>query len=833
MKKDKNIMERIAKFIVDKRKAVYIVFALALIFSVVSIPKVRVNNDITSYLPLDTETRRGLDLMEKEFLTYDTVQVMLANTTTDLAEQAAETLRQTEGIKEVKFESDSEHFRRSCALLEVTLEVSESDDEKLALLDKIKESFRDYDCYVYSSTIDNSSRNIQKEMNMILMYALLVIIAVLLFTSESFMEVPVFLTVFGVAALLNMGTNYMFGEISFITNSIAVVLQLALAIDYAIILSHRFSEEKRTKSAYDAIVAALSKAILEISSSSLTTIAGLAALMVMQLRIGMDMGLVLCKGILCSLLTVFFLMPGLLLMASKWIDKTAHRSFVPDISRFGQWMLRARFVVPVVFVVATVGCIYFSSQCDYAFDVSSVQARKLNEDSLAKKKIQDTFDTDNTLALIVPKGEYEKEAKVLEKVQEKPGITSALGLANTKITDDYMLTDSISPRQFSELTGMDIEISRLLFQAYGVSNEQYQAIFQNVDDYKIRILDLFLFVHEQMELGIVALDDEMTDKVNELYDTLSDARAQLEGEDYSRMVFTYSGEIESEENVRLMEEIRQEAKRYYNEPILASNTISSQDLKKSFTGDNNKINVLTLLAVIIILLFTFQSSVVPFLLVLTIQGSIWMNFSVPYLTGGKLYFLGYLVVSSIQMGATIDYAIVFANRYLQLKPTLGSKRAAIRALNEGFPTIFTSGSIMTVAGFLVGFKSSDPTIASLGICLGRGTLISILLVMLVLPQIMVICNKLVDKGAFERSKEKLPQADESGLMYINGRVHGYISGYVDGSLRGIVRGEIHARVDSGTVVDKPPELTEGCTEAEEYTADECPERKGEGENDRI
>lgn len=137
---------------------------------------------------------------------------------------------------------------------------------------------------------------------------------------------PIFLIVFGVAALLNMGTNYLLGEISFITKSVAVVLQLALAIDYAIILSHRFAEEKQTKNAYDAIVTALSKAILEISSSSLTTLAGLAALMVMQLRIGMDMGLVLCKGIICSLVTVFFIMPGLLLAFSDKIDKTTHRS---------------------------------------------------------------------------------------------------------------------------------------------------------------------------------------------------------------------------------------------------------------------------------------------------------------------------------------------------------------------------------------------------------------------------------------------------------------------------------------------------------------------------
>lgn len=810
MKKDNNPMERFAKLIIDKRKAVYIFFGLALFLCVISIPKVKVNTDITSYLPKDTETRRGLDIMEEEFTTYDTAQVMLTNTTAEYAEQAAEKIRGIEGVKKVEFENNSDYFRSSSALLKVTLELLNDNDKELSILDQIKEELKDYETYVYSATVDSSNRNINQEMNMILIYAVLVIIAVLLFTSQSFMEVPVFLTVFGVSALLNMGTNYWFGEISYITKSIAVVLQLALAIDYAIILSHRFAEEKRTKNAYDAIVAALSKAILEISSSSLTTIAGLAALVVMQLKIGQDMGMVLCKGILCSLITVFFLMPGLLLMASKWIDKTEHRSFVPDISEFGKGILKLRNIVPIIFLVLTVGCIFFSSKCDYAFDTSSVSASKLNEDSLAKQKIQNTFDTDNTLAVIIPKGEYEKEAKILENVEQMPGITSALGLSNTKINDNYMLTDAITPLQFSELTGIDIEMCRILYQAYGASHKQYQSIFQNSDEYRIRILDLFLFVHEQMNLGVISLDDEMTDKVNELYDTLSDARAQLEGENYSRLIFTYSGEIESDDNVTLTDGVRKEVKRFYNDPILASNTVSSLDLKSSFSGDNNKISILTLLAVIIILLFTFQSAVVPFLLVLTIQGSIWMNFSFPYLTGKPLYFLGYLVVSSIQMGATIDYAIVFANRYLGLKKEKPVEDAAVQALNEGFPTIFTSGSIMTVAGFLVGLKSSDPTIASLGICLGRGTLISIILVMLVLPQIMVVCDKLVDKGAFERSnKEKTPQADENGIVYVNGRVRGYVNGFVDGSLHGVIRGEIHAKVDVGTSVNKPPAITDG------------------------
>lgn len=808
MKKNKNVMYRVSKFIVDKHRAVYFMFALALVFCIMSIPKVRVNNDITTYLPADTETRRGLDIMEREFITYDTVKVQICNVTYKEADKLRERLEAMEGVKEVQFDSTTEHYKESSALFDVTVETELSEEQELDLLDDIKAEFSAYDCYVYSNSIDDNSRTLESEMSFILVCAVIVIIAVLLFTSESFMEVPVFLAVFGVAALLNMGTNYIFGEISYITKAIAVVLQLALAIDYAIILSHRFTEEKnKGLPAYDAIVAALSKAIIEISSSSLTTISGLAALCVMHLKIGLDMGLVLCKGILCSLVTVFLLMPGLLLMFSGLIDKTRHKSFVPVISTWGRFVLKARFVVPVIFAVVTVFCIFFSSKCEYAFDITSIKASKVTEKSISEEKIKSTFGADNQLAVIIPKGDYVKEGKLLDTISNMEGITSAQGLANVEINDDYRLTDKITPREFTELTGIDLELSRLLFQAYGASNEEYGAIFQNVDNYTVTIIDMFMFVYEQMDLGIISLDDEMTDKVNELHDTLTDAREQLEGEEYSRLVFTYNYEIEDPKSYELIDMIRDTVSKYYDDPIIAGNSTNSFDLKSTFSTDNNKISLLTILAVIIILLFTFQSSGLPLMLVLTIQGSIWINFSVPYLTGSKMYFLSYLVVSSIQMGATIDYAIVLTNRYVTIKDTMNHKEAIIDSLNQGFPTILTSGSILTIAGFLIAFMSSNAIIASIGMTLGRGTLTSILLVMLVLPQILILSDKIIEKTAFAKKKDKSLRS-ETGMIYVNGRIRGEVSGFIDGSFHGFIHGNVDARVEAGEeTADGEPELS--------------------------
>lgn len=798
--KDNNIMLKIAAFIVDKHRAFYFIFAAALVLCLISIPKVRVNNDISSYLPSDTETRQGLTLMDEEFVTYDTEKIMVTTVTAKTAEMLKEKMESVDGVREVEFENDDDHYRQSAAMFTVTLDVRDDLDRELEIVENVKAQLDGYDYYAYSDSIDDSSKQLESEMNIILLIALVIIVAVLLFTSSSFMEVPIFLIVFGVAALLNMGTNYLMGEISFITKSVAVVLQLALAIDYSIILSHRFAEEKRTKNAYDAIVTALSKAIIEISSSSLTTLAGLAALMVMQLKIGMDMGLVLCKGIICSLLTVFFIMPGLLLMFSDKIDKTTHKSFVPSIQKWCDLVIKLRFIIPFIFVgVIAVGAVV-SSMSDYAFDASSGQMEKKTESSIAKKKIDEVFGTEHQLAVIVPSGDYDREAKVISLVENNPNINSALGLANQKIDDDYILTDRINARELSKLMDIDYDLSCLLFQAYGAQHDEYSAIFSDVNDYKVPIIDLFMYIHEKMDLGIINLDEEQADDLNEMYDTLTDAKEQLESDNHSRIIFTYQCDIESDEAYQMLKDIRSDVEQYYDECLLVSDSVNSRDLRDSFVGDNSKINIITILALLFILMFTFRSAGVPVILVLAIQGSVWINFSIPVITSTRLYFLAYLVVSSIQMGATIDYAIVFTNRYLELKKIMDRKSAAAAALNQSFPTILTSGSILTLAGFLIGMLSTNAIISALGTALGRGTLISIVIVMMILPQIVLLADKFIEKTSFKKEDTDAARAEKreiTGLIYVNGRIKGEVTGFMDGIYKGFIKGDINAKVEVG------------------------------------
>lgn len=803
-------MYKVARFIVQKRKAFLLLFVVGIIYSVICIPKVSVNYDITKYLPENTDTRRGLTLMEEEFTTFGTANVLVKNITYETAESINEELQAVDGVKMVEFDGSKDHYKDSAALYAVTLNESGETDANLAAMDAVREAVAPYDSYI-ATEIGNSLTNmIQKEMTLILIVAVVVIAVVLLFTSRSYMELPVFFLVFGSAAVLNMGTNYWFGEISFVTNSIAVVLQLALAIDYAIIYSHRFMDEMESKPPEEAAIAALSKAIPEIFSSSLTTISGLVALMLMQLKIGFDMGMVLSKGIVFSLLSVFLLMPGLVMLFNKPILKTRHKSLVPKLRFWGKAVVKTRFVIPVIFAVVLVGSFVLQSLCPYVFSEESLNSNKKTETAVASEQINEVFGGANMLAILVPAGDYEKEAQLLNLVGEEEMVSSAMGLANIPINDDYTLTSKLSPRQFSELSEMPVEVIRLLYQAYGLFHEEYAAL-SDVDQYKVPIIDMFSFLVEQQESGLIDLGGEAGDKIGELGGMLSEAKGQLQGEHYSRLVFSIDGPVEGEETFALLERVRADALQYYDDPILVGNSTNCYDLHASFQGDNLKISILTVLFVAAILLFTFQSTGLPILLVLTIQGSIWINFSFPFVTGQNVFFLAYLIVSAIQMGATIDYAIVITNRYMALKKQMPLNEAVIETISQCFPTVFTSGSILTTASFLIGGMFTEPMIASFGSLLGRGTLISILLVMIVLPQLLMLGDTIIEKTAFAVGGLKNYRQESNVAMNLDGRVQGYVSGYLDAEVKGVIRGDLNAAVEGKKGVS-PESAPDGAAE---------------------
>ena len=799
-KKEKgNFWLTVATFIVNKRKAFLVLFAIACIYCAACMNKVSVNQDITKYLPADSETRIGLTLMDEQFMTYGSAKVMLANVTFNQADSLVDSLENVDGVKEVAFDDSSDHFKGTNALFDITFSGTSDEQVSKDALNSVKDILADYDVYVSTEvgSEESSAESLAKDMNIILVLAVVVIVAVLLLSTKAYLQIPVLLITFGVAAILNMGTNYWFGTISSITNSIAVVLQLALAIDYAIILCDRFMEEHETLDAEEAVKVALSKAIPEISSSSLTTISGMVAMMFMQFRLGYDMGIILVKAIILSLISVFFLMPGVLLIFAKGIDKTHHKCYVPKITIVGKFANKTKYIIPPLFIICLVFAFMKSNNCQYIYDTSSIVSAKKSESKIAQETIEETFGASNQLVVMVPKGDYESEHKVVKKLQNLDYVTSALALSNVSINDEYVLTDKLSPRQFSELVGIDREVVEVLYMAYAYNQEQYGPVVTGIDDYDVPIIDMFLFLYDQYKEGYVTLDSNLDEKLTTLYDTLHDAQLQLQGSDYSRLVLNISLPVEGQETYDALEEIRGIAAQYYSKDsvILVGNSTSDHDLESSFASDNIIISVLTALFVMIILFFTFQSAGLPVLLVLTIQGSIWINFAVPSIEGQTVFFIAYLIVSAIQMGATIDYAIVISNRYLQLKQQMPLKEAITETLNQSFPTIFTSGSILTCAGFLIGEIASDATVASIGVALGRGTLISIILVLFVLPQILLMGDIIIEKTALTMNITR-PQREVAGRVRVTGHVRGYVQGEIDADIQGTFQGQMKVSVDS-------------------------------------
>ena len=799
MKKEKPsipIMEKIAEFIIDKRNLFFLLYIAAIVFSAFSAGWVGVCNDLTEYLPESTETRQGLTIMEDEFVTYATAKVMVMNISYAEAEIINEQIEALPCVSMVEFDDSEDHYTNTCALFSVTL-VQEEDDPLLdESYSQIENLLTDYDTYITRSKTDNSQQ-LANEMNVVLAVAAVIIVGVLLFTSRTYMEIPVMILTFIAAAILNKGTNFVFGEISFVSNSVTAVLQLALSIDYAIIMIHRYSEERKNHDIHDAVVIALSKAIPEISASSLTTISGLAALMFMQFQIGFDMGMVLIKSILFSLLSVFTLMPCLLMIFGKYIDKTPHKSFVPKISLLGKLVVKLKNIVPIIFVIVILIAYHFSSLCPFVYGENSLKTDKRNDVQIAGDRIEENFGTTNVAALLVPKGDYEKEKTLINELLSYGEIKDITALANIEAKDGYMLTDKLTPRQFAELCDIDVELAKLLYTLYTTENEDYAKLIRGIDEYGIPLIDIFMYVYDLKEDGYLDLDDDLAEDLDDMHIKLDDARLQLSGENYTRILLHLDMPEEGEETFRFIDRIHTIAGKYYDTVYVVGNSTSDYDLSASFARDNTIISILSVLFVIIVLFFTFKSAGLPILLIAVIQGSVWINFSFPYLTNAPLFFLSYLIVSSIQMGANIDYAIVISNRYLELKKEMPLKEAITEALNFAFPTILTSGSILAAAGFLISKLPTDPSIVSIGANLGRGTIISMFLVMCVLPEILLLGDIIIERTSFDLKKPDAIKND-TGIFVVNGRVRGYINGFIDADVHGIVKGTVKGQIHIDT-----------------------------------
>ena len=807
-KEDESFMIKVATFIVDRRNLFFLIFGIAIIFSLFSSSWVKVENALSAYLPESTETSKGLSRMDDEFITYGSAKIMVTNVTYETACEISDMIEGMDSVVMLTFDETTDHYNNFSALYDVTFNYPETDDRALDALAELEDKLSGYDIYVSTTMGDASAEQIASEMSVITVLVAVIVVTVLLITSQTWAEVPVLLLTFVASMLITNGTNFIMGTISFVSNSVTVVLQLALSIDYAIIFCNRYKEEHEKLPTREADIVALSKAIPEIASSSLTTIGGLVAMMFMQFGIGRDMALCLIRAIFLSLLSVFLLMPGLLMIFGRLMDKTKHKSFIPKIPFVGKFAYRTRYVMPVIFVGLIVVAYFISSKCPYVYGYSQIETPIKGDSQIVDEMIEESFGSSNMVALTIPAGSYDKEARLINDLEACSEVDSCMGLANTEAMDGYMLADKLTIREFSELLELDYEVAELLYMAYAVNDENYAKLVNGLSNYSVPLIDMIMFLYDEVDEGYVTLDDALMDTLENAHTLMKVAKDQLQGENYSRILVYLNLPEEGDETFAFLDKMHDMAGVYYpeDEVLVPGESMSQYDLYKTFQVDNTVVNVVSILAVLVVLLFTFKSAGMPVLLILVIQGAIWINFSFPALQSKNLFFMSYLIVSSIQMGANIDYAIVISGRYMELKDKMSKEQAIIETMNFAFPTIVTSGTMLALAGILIGRMSSDGAICGIGQCLGRGTIISIIIVMFALPQILLLGEKVIEKTSFAVSIP-LKMEKTTGLIRVDGIVSGQVEGSIVGEMHGFIRGNANLFVSAGNIEQKQEDDT--------------------------
>lgn len=757
MNKKPSTLYRASEWIVDHYRLFFIVFAVLLVFSAVASGWVKVENDVAAYLPADSETRQGLDIMEQEFQTYGSAKILLRGTDADTAAATAEQIRAVDGVDSCTYTMND----AGSALLSVSLADLEGSDTCAQTVQSLRDLLDGSGAYIYSAEGYSVSDQINGEVRGLLVIVAIILVTVLTFTSSTYAEVPILLITFLAAALINKGTNFVFGTISFVSNAVAILLQLAMSVDYAIIFCNRYKQAHETLPVREAVIESLAKSITVISSSSLTTIAGLVAMTFMKFGLGRDLGIVLIKAIFISLLTAFLLMPGLLLKLGPAMDKTKHRNFVPKISGVGRLAWRTRRVVPLVFAAVLVVACVGVNRVSYVYSEAPLKTHNADANRTASQAITADFGDETVLAVVVPAGDYGQEAALLDALSAVPEVKSAVGIAGTEAAGGYRLADAVDYRTFAQLSGVDSTSAQALFALYAAENGAAQTAAQDLRGYQVPLLKLFEFLNDKIADGTVTLSDAQAAQVTALSDQLTRASAQLEGASYHRLVLTLAAASDGDETFALLDRIHAVVHQYYpTDSYLVGDAMSAYGSEQTFTQDNVMVSAMSILMVMLVLLFTFRSLGMPILLTLVIQGSIWINFGITVLTGEYVLFMVYLVASAIQMGCNVDYAIVVASHYTEARADQGPREAMIMALNLAFPTIITSGTMLISAGLLIGARVSSGAVAGMGRFVGVGSLITVFLVLFVLPQLLLLGDTFVRRTALP-AQRRLPLTSAS------------------------------------------------------------------------
>ena len=660
---------RMARFIIHKKGWIESVFVAGCVFSLIAMLFVNVNYDLTEYLPASARSCIGLDLMEDEFGYPGTARLMIKDVSLYEAKQYKDKLEAVDGVDQILWcdstvniysgedfirQKDIEdYYKDGCAVMDITFDQGDTAKKTSQAIDEMKAITGDKGYYVGMAVQNKSlTENVESEMNLILTVAVIMIFAVLCISTTAWSEPFLFLLVMGVAILLNRGTNIFIGTVSFLTNNVAMVLQLATSMDYSIFLLDAFSREKQKGlSEEQAMINAIDAAINSIFASSLTT--------------------------------VLFFMPAMILKFSRWNDKTRHRPFLPSFRKFSEWVYRVRYASLIIMLILAPPAYVAQGMNDFLYGNSAVGASEGNQVYADDQVISREFGRSNMMLAMYPNTSAVTEKEMSDEIEDLPYVKSVTSMSNT-------LPEGI-PEEFLP---------------YSVTSE-------------------------------------------------------LHTKDYCRMLIYIRTKTESDQAFKGADEIRDILERYYPEnSYLVGETPSTQDIKTTITADNSRVNWLSMLGVFLVVMFSFRSFAIPMIVMVPIEAAIFLNMAMPYLAGDTMVFMGYIIVSSIQLGATVDYSILLTNNYVSCRKSLEKKEACIQALMLSCPSIFTSGTIIILAGYIIHFISTTAAIGDLGHLIGRGALFSVILVLTVLPALLVLFDRIITSNEWDRLQKYLKRRHE-------------------------------------------------------------------------
>ncbi len=675
-------MEKLFRRIVKLKKFNIIIFLLLTAVCALIRPLISVNYDMNDYLPSDSESTIAIDIMGEEFSgAIPNARIIISGVSIAEALDYKEKLKNIEGVTDVTWLDDAvnimepletqdiktveNYYKENNALFSVAIEK----EYRQEAVSEIRQLIGDENAMTGSAVFTAAAtENTVSEIMKVSIAAVLFVLLMLLLTTESYIE-PLFVLVsIGISILINMGSNIIFGEVSFVTNAAGSILQLAVSLDYAVFLIHRFNEyHKKISDPEEAMVKALNKSLSSILSSGLTTVIGFLALCLMRFQIGPDLGLALAKGIAISLITVFVLLPSIIVVFYKLLDKTNHRPFLPSYKKFGNVICKAMIPLVLVVLIIVVPSYLASVNNEYYYGASHIfnEQTQVGSDTI---KIEEMFGQKDTYVVLVPKGDFATERLLADELKRLPQVTGIIA--------------------YVEQAGAEIPMEYL--------------------------------------------DTEILSK--------------LVSENYSRMVLSIDAEFEGDNTFALVEEIRNIANSFYpNSYYLAGEAVSTYDLMNTVTADMVSVNFIAIGAVFLVLVFAFKSISLPFILVLCIETAVWINLAIPYFCDNPVFYIAYLIISSVQLGATVDYAILFTDRYNEFRQSMGRKNAVRETVSAVTASIITSGMTLTVVGLLLGAFSTHGLLSQLGYFVGIGAICSLILVMFILPGLLYVADPLIQK----------------------------------------------------------------------------------------